>query len=174
MSSLRNSAGDRQWRTALLAVLICAGCAAPAVKEPEQAAPPPPVAETKPADTQSASDKAQAAAPPAPPQRTLSPAEQELEKGIKNYEEGQYKVATKDLQTALSLGLNPGSEQAKAHKFLAFINCVSGRPNGCRDEFRKAFVADPSFDLTPAEAGHPMWGPAFRSVKAAAAKAKPK
>jgi len=172
MTSIRNCTGDRQWRTALLAALICAGCAAPAPKEPEQVAPPPPVTETKPADSQSASEKAQAA-PPAPPERTLSPAEQELQKGIKNYEDGQYRAATKDLQTALTLGL-PGSEQAKAHKFLAFINCVSGRPNGCRDEFRKAFVADPGFDLTPAEAGHPMWGPAFRSVKAATAKAKPK
>lgn len=174
MTPLRNSAGDRQWRTALLAALICTGCAAPAVKEPEPTAPPPAVTVTKPTDTQSASDKAQAAAPPAPPVRILSPAEQELEKGIKNYEDGQYIVATKDLRTALSLGLPGPSEQAKAHKFLAFINCVSGRPNGCRDEFRKAFVADPGFDLTPAEAGHPMWGPAFRSVKAAATKPKPK
>jgi hypothetical protein len=65
-------------------------------------------------------------------------------------------------------------EQASAHKYLAFINCVSGRPNGCREEFRKAFVADPNFDLTPAEAGHPMWGPVFRSVKTAVSKAKPK
>ncbi|MEP7330439.1 MAG: TssQ family T6SS-associated lipoprotein, partial [Betaproteobacteria bacterium] len=75
---------------------------------------------------------------------------------------------------ALRLGLTTPDEKASAHKHLAFINCVSKRPNGCRDEFRKAFAADPAFDLTPAEAGHPIWGPAFRSVKAAVTKAKPK
>jgi hypothetical protein len=36
----------------------------------------------------------------------------------------------------------------------------------CRDEFRKALDLDPSFDLRENEAGHPIWGPAFRSVKA--------
>ena len=44
------------------------------------------------------------------------------------------------------------------------------RTSACRAEFRKAFEADPAFDLTPAEAGHPMWGPVFRSVKAEVAK----
>ena len=28
-----------------------------------------------------------------------------------------------------------------------------------------------NFDLTPAEAGHPIWGPVFRAVKADVAKA---
>ena len=33
----------------------------------------------------------------------------------------------------------------------------------------------PKFDLEPAEAGHPIWGPVWRSVKTArAAKPKPK
>ena len=171
MSSLWHPTGNWLWRAALLLALVCAGCAPPAVKD---AAPPPVAPETKPADsTPSASEKTEPAAS-APAERMLSPAEQEFEKGIKNYEDGEYRVATKELQTALSLGLTAPGDQAKAHKYLAFINCVSGRPNGCREEFRKAFVADPSFDLTPAEAGHPMWGPVFRSVKTAASKAKPK
>jgi hypothetical protein len=36
----------------------------------------------------------------------------------------------------------------------------------CRDEFRKVLEIDPSFDLRDDEAGHPTWGPVFRSVKA--------
>ena len=53
-----------------------------------------------------------------------------------------------------------------AHKHLAFINCVSGRTSACREEFRKALAIEPGLDLPPAEAGHPTWGPVFRSVKA--------
>jgi len=171
MTPLRQPKSQGLWRATLLLALVCAGCAPPAVKD---AGPPPAAPETKPADSKpSAIEKTQPVAP-APVERILSPAEQELEKGIKNYEDGEYKVATKELQTALSLGLAGRGEQASAHKYLAFINCVSGRPNGCREEFRKAFVADPNFDLTPAEAGHPMWGPVFRSVKTAVSKAKPK
>jgi hypothetical protein len=159
----------RSWRSALLLALVCAGCAPPAVKDSE---PPPPVVPDTPAVSQpSASEKNEA---PPPVERILNPAEQELEKGIKNYEDGVYKTATKELQAALGLGLPERADQAMAHKYLAFINCVSGRPNGCRDEFRKAFVADPAFDLTPAEAGHPMWGPVFRSVKTAVSKSKSK
>jgi hypothetical protein len=172
MTPLGLQACKRLWRAALLLSLVCAGCAPPAVKDSDL--PPAVVPDTKPADSKpSASERIEPAAP-APVERTLSPAEQELEKGIKNYEEGQYKVATKELQTALSLGLTGRSDRAQAHKYLAFINCVSGRPNGCREEFRKAFVADTNFDLTPAEAGHPMWGPVFRSVKTAASKANAK
>ena len=35
----------------------------------------------------------------------------------------------------------------------------------CRDEFRRALAVDPALELAPAEAGHPVWGPIFRSVK---------
>jgi Tfp pilus assembly protein PilF len=167
---MTGSSHRTSWCSALLFALACAGCAPPAVKDAE---PPPPVVPDTPAVVQpSASERKEA--PPPPVERILTPAEQELEKGIKNYEDGVYKTATKELQAALGLGLPTRGDRAMAHKYLAFINCVSGRSNGCRDEFRKAFAADPNFDLTPAEAGHPMWGPVFRSVKTAASKAKPK
>lgn len=98
----------------------------------------------------------------------LSPrkAEQELSTGITNYEDGNYKAAAKSLQSALDLGLAFGGDAARAHKFLAFIHCLSNREKQCRDEFRKALEKDSKFDLDPAEAGHPIWGPVFRSVKA--------
>ena len=49
----------------------------------------------------------------------------------------------------------------------AFIHCAAGRQAQCREEFRRALEIDPQLELTPAEAGHPGWGPVFRSVKAA-------
>ena len=63
-----------------------------------------------------------------------------------------------------------------ARKHLAFIHCISGREPECRDEFRKAMEIDPAFELTPAEAGHPAWGPVYGGVRAqlSAAAAAPK
>ncbi|MBU1690855.1 MAG: TssQ family T6SS-associated lipoprotein [Gammaproteobacteria bacterium] len=98
----------------------------------------------------------------------LSPrkAEQELSTGITNYEDGNYKAAAKTLQSALDSGLTFDSDAARAHKYLAFIHCLSNREKQCRDEFRKALEKDNKFDLNPAEVGHPIWGPVFRAVKA--------
>jgi len=92
-------------------------------------------------------------------------AEQELSTGIINYEDGNYKAAARSLQSALDSGLTFDSDAARAHKFLAFIHCLSNREKQCRDEFRKALEKDNKFDLDPAEAGHPIWGPVFRAVK---------
>lgn len=98
----------------------------------------------------------------------LSPrkAEQELSAGIKTYEEGNYKAAAKSLQNALDAGLTFDSDAVRAHKYLAFTHCLSNREKQCKDEFRKALELDSKFELEPAEAGHPIWGPAFRAVKA--------
>jgi hypothetical protein len=91
--------------------------------------------------------------------------EADLETGIRSYEDGNYGVAMRQLQGALTAGLNSFG-QIKAHKYLAFIHCASGREMRCREEFQKILDIAPDFELTPAEAGHPTWGPVFRSVKA--------
>lgn len=88
-----------------------------------------------------------------------------LQAGIKDYEDGRYPQASKNFEAALSAGLNQ-SGQITAHKYLAFIHCVSKRERQCRGHFASALELDPAFELAPAEAGHPMWGPVFRSVKA--------
>lgn len=88
-----------------------------------------------------------------------------LAAGLRQYEDGNYAEASRQLQSAVDQGLGR-SERVKAHKHLAFIHCISGRASACREEFRKALSLDPEFDLPPAEAGHPSWGPVFRSVKA--------
>jgi Tfp pilus assembly protein PilF len=94
-----------------------------------------------------------------------SEGEQKLSAGIKNYEEGNYKDSAKLLQEALKKGLSDKADQIKVHKYLAFIHCVSGRKKECTNEFKKALALDPNFELQPAEAGHPLWGPVYRSVK---------
>jgi len=92
-------------------------------------------------------------------------AQQTLSVGLKQYEEGQYTESLKSLQSAIHLGLGE-RDRINAHKHLAFIHCASSRERPCRDEFRKALSVDPAMDLEPEEAGHPVWGPIFRSVKA--------
>ncbi len=94
-----------------------------------------------------------------------NPAERILQIGLKQYDQGQYKRAASSLQQAIDNGLTRRS-QVIAHKHLAFIHCISNRVNQCRSEFAKAFALDPRFNLAPAEAGHPQWGPVFRSLKA--------
>lgn len=88
-----------------------------------------------------------------------------LDEGIRDYEDGNYRQAGRKIKGALDEGLRAKSDRVTAHKYLAFINCVSNREIQCREEFKQAFEIDPRFDLTAAEAGHPIWGPVFRSVK---------
>jgi Tfp pilus assembly protein PilF len=88
-----------------------------------------------------------------------------LNTGLKQYDDGELPQSAKSLQSALNEGLSD-KDQVTAHKYLAFIHCSLGRTGACREEFRKALAIDPAMDLAPAEAGHPTWGPIFRSVKA--------
>jgi Tfp pilus assembly protein PilF len=144
------------WSMGALLALACVGCSAPTLNEPQE-------------QQSSAVAKARVAT-----QAASNRGARELQRGVQSYEEGEYKIAARQLQAALDLGLDAKRDQAKAHKYLAFITCVSGREKSCRDEFQMALDADPNFDLEPAEAGHPIWSAVFRSVKAErAAKAKP-
>lgn len=85
--------------------------------------------------------------------------------GLKQYEDGRYAESLKNLQTAIGQGLSDG-DRVNAHKHVAFIHCAASRERACRDEFRRALRVNPAMELAPAEAGHPIWGPIFRSVKA--------
>ena len=88
-----------------------------------------------------------------------------LATGLRQYDDGEYADAARNLQAAVDLGLSD-RERANAHKHLAFIHCASARERACREEFRKALSVDPDLELSPAEAGHPVWGPIFVSLKA--------
>jgi hypothetical protein len=165
------AAGIRRVLAALL-VVACAGCAAPGTEQPVERPAPPPASKLPPAPQ------------PAPVPRSAPPAvavpssgERELALGIQSYDDGEYKIASRQLQNALELGLDTKRDEARAHKYLAFIVCVSGKEKTCREQFRKALDADPGFELEPAEAGNPIWSAALRRAKAdraRAERAKPK
>ena len=91
--------------------------------------------------------------------------ERMLDDGIRQYDNGDYRVAARTIQGALDTGLTTRS-QARAHKYLAFMHCVSNQPSQCREEFRKALEVYPEMELRAEESGHPIWGPVFRNVKA--------
>jgi Tfp pilus assembly protein PilF len=84
--------------------------------------------------------------------------------GLKQFDDGEHDASAKSLQTALERGLPP-KDQVNAYKHLAFIHCANNRVGACREEFAKALTMDPALELSPAEAGHPVWGPVFRSLK---------
>ncbi|HXZ49280.1 MAG TPA: TssQ family T6SS-associated lipoprotein [Usitatibacter sp.] len=92
-------------------------------------------------------------------------AQDSLAAGVKQYDAGDYERAEKNLSDSLDHGLLSHEDQSRARKYLAFIYCTSNRETQCRDEFRKAFEINPSFSLTPAEDGHPVWGPVYRDVR---------
>lgn len=95
---------------------------------------------------------------PAPQPRSI------LVAALNQYQDGNYAEAEKALKSALDRGLS-AREAALAHKHLAFLHCAADRMQQCRAEFELALRADPKTDLDPAEAGHPAWGPVFRSVR---------
>lgn len=94
-----------------------------------------------------------------------SPADKKLGYGVLSYEEGNYAASMTALQGVLDSSSAVNADKVRAYKYMAFIHCVSSREKICRDNFQKALEIDPHFDLEPAEAGHPIWGPVFRSVK---------
>jgi Tfp pilus assembly protein PilF len=112
--------------------------------------------------------------PPAQPAPAAAPrkSEQNLNLGVKNYEDGKYQEAAGYFQNALGDNSLTLGEQVTAHKFLAFIYCVSGEKLACRGEFKKVLALNPKFELSAGEAGHPIWGAVFREVQTEAAARK--
>jgi Tfp pilus assembly protein PilF len=92
-------------------------------------------------------------------------AAKDLASGIRAYESAEYEDAERLLQRSVEEGLTFKSDQINAHKYLAFVHCVTNEERKCRDEFRKVLELDPRFELDRSEAGHPTWGPIFRSVR---------
>jgi Tfp pilus assembly protein PilF len=92
------------------------------------------------------------------------PAEKALLAGIRAYDDAQYAEAEKQFKVALQSGLASAKDRAAAHKHLAFIYCTSNRRAECEVAFRSARQADPSFELSRSEVGHPVWGPVYRRL----------
>lgn len=111
------------------------------------------------------------APPPRPAAPTVSiarlyeqPAERSFLNAMRFYEEGQHERAEVLFRRALAEGLKDSNDVAMADKHLAFIACAYNRPAECETAFRAAFAADPNFQLTDAEVGHPIWGPVYKRV----------
>src|SRR5258706_11958103 len=106
---------------------------------------------------------------PAAPQITeeslRTRANEQLALGIKQYNDGEFDNAVKTLNASLEHGLLSKVDASRARKYIAFSHCVSNREAQCRAEFRKAFEINPEFALSPAEDGHPAWGPVYRNVR---------
>ena len=99
------------------------------------------------------------------PLKPLTIGEKLMADGAVFYDAADYNKAIKSYQDALKETL-ADTDQIRVHKFLAFSYCLSYRVTLCRAEFEKIFQLKADFDLEPAEAGHPSWGPSFRAVKA--------
>lgn len=91
---------------------------------------------------------------------------QAITQAIATYEDGDYKKALTEFEEALNLPELNSSDQVQAHKYMAFIYCLTNKPKQGYNQFKTALEIDPNFELTPAEAGHPMWGQAFKKAKA--------
>ncbi len=89
----------------------------------------------------------------------------ELRDALQFYANGDYEAASKRFDTALSLGLAKRDDRVKAYKHLAFIACAKDQQTACRYYFRNMLLVNPKADLSPAEAGHPAWGPVFIQIK---------
>lgn len=146
----------------LLAAFLGAGCASNPSASGNR-----PAAATPTASTEKPAEKAPESRP-SEPVKTVAQrkAEAELARGVGAYDNGDYKAAGQSLQLALDQGLASKLDQAKAYKYLAFIACAGNQIDVCKAQFRKALAASPRLALSKAEAGHPVWGPAFKEVKA--------
>src|ERR1035438_5879690 len=90
--------------------------------------------------------------------------------GIRSYEDGNYSDAMKIFQDVVDNQDSTREIKVESYKYLAFIHCISDREKMCRESFKKALEINPDFNLTPAEAGHPVWGSVFNTMKSKSAK----
>ncbi|AGK49636.1 hypothetical protein BTI_4908 [Burkholderia thailandensis MSMB121] len=105
-------------------------------------------------------------APPASPTSTPSVAQATLDSAKAAYDAGDYRRTISLLGGhAREVDGADVNTQVAAHKLLAFSYCLTRRVTQCRAEFSRILDLNPRFDLSPAEKGHPIWGPAFEYAR---------
>ena len=111
---------------------------------------------------------------PAPPPVPVAPVDPRAEKeallteALNIYAEGQFEDAIVKLAPLAEAPEHTLTTQIKARKFMAFSHCALGRVRPCRQQFDLALEQDPTFQLTEAEKGHPVWGREFNNARNAA------
>lgn len=100
---------------------------------------------------------------------TTSPAQRAADETLQAAQDafasGDYARTIKLLRNSDTVDAADRRTQVDAHKLIAFSYCVTGRVALCRVEFEKALRLDPKFELSNAEKGHPIWGPAFEAAR---------
>ncbi|WP_180735456.1 TssQ family T6SS-associated lipoprotein [Paraburkholderia sp. PGU19] len=100
---------------------------------------------------------------------TLSPQQRAASETVENarsaYASGEYSRTIQLLSHASEIDQASRPIQIEAHKLMAFSYCVTNRVSACRAEFKKILNIDPNFELSAAERGHPIWGPAFEAAR---------
>ncbi|PIV87950.1 MAG: hypothetical protein COW48_08690 [Hydrogenophilales bacterium CG17_big_fil_post_rev_8_21_14_2_50_63_12] len=94
-----------------------------------------------------------------------SVAKRYLAKGVSEYQAGNYLNARIAFDGVLQNRYATRGERISANKYMAFIHCASGETGQCAEYFKQLLALDPFFELSKAEAGHPLWGPVFRGEK---------
>jgi hypothetical protein len=113
---------------------------------------------------------------PSEPVKPLDPAaqrEQALAEALGIYAEGRFDDAVVWLTPLVSVPDLPLSSQVKVQKFMAFSHCAMNRLRQCRQHFDAALELDPTFQLTEAEKGHPIWGREFINARNSARNKRP-
>jgi len=96
-----------------------------------------------------------------------SPAAQKVAEGVSLYDQGDFAGAIRVLQSP-EIADGDVDTRTRASKYLAFSYCVTQRRALCRRSFDTALRLDDTFELKPAEAGHPIWGPVYAQARKAA------
>jgi hypothetical protein len=102
-----------------------------------------------------------------------SKAEQLLSEGSELYEKGDYKGAIRKLLLARDAADETSMARKDSLRLLAFSYCVTNQRQLCKTQFVSLLKIAPDFQLSRAEAGHPLWGPVYREAKLAATPSQP-
>lgn len=91
----------------------------------------------------------------------------ELESVKSAYAAGRYGEVIRDVARSNTLATAPTPVRVEALKLQAFSYCMNDYAQLCQDSFERILQMDPSFELSPSEAGHPQWGPVYARARAA-------
>ncbi len=96
---------------------------------------------------------------------TRPPAQQALDEVRQQYLAGDYGGVIRTVATSETLAEAPDDTRVEALKLQAYSYCLTQYTQLCEDGFVRILRIEPSFQLPSNEAGHPMWGPAFKRAQ---------